>query len=314
MEIPSKQTKATGMAGIFYSGVKSLLPYFDLLLCIVFYSAQFIFLKAYQKATPDSIAFSLLFIAESSFFGMGAMLVLSGFRLTGAPLLILLAAALGVMTLTCDLSQIVSLRLGSAAVSTTFSMVGGIFIPFVFGIALLHESLSIIKLIALLLVCFSFLPEILSIRRGDRVGAVFLVLCFICFAANGAVSVISKTQADFFPRFSSENFMFFAYLFCLASALVVFAGMRTPPVRILRKAALPTHLYAFLFSVFNSLGNIFSLGAARTIDSSVQFPVISGGVIVVSAIFYRILFKEKQSLFNIVCMAFSIIAIALFLF
>lgn len=245
---------------------------------------------------------------------MAATLVLIRFRVSFDFLLILLAASLGIMLISCDLSQIISLRYGSAAVSTTFSMVGSIFIPFAFGVFFLHENISAVKITALILVCFSFLPEIALIQKGSRLGAIFLALCFVCFVSNGAVSVISKSQADFFPRFTSENFMFFAYFFCLAAAVIVFASMRTQPFSLLRRAAPRTHIFAFLFSIFNSLGNIFSLEAARVIPSSVQYPVISGGVIVISAVFYRVIFKEKLSAFNTACLLISIVAIVLFLF
>ena len=48
-----------------------------------------------------------------------------------------------------------------------------------------------------------------------------------------------------------------------------------------------------LYAVCNGLGNIFSLNCAKTMDASIQFPVISAVVIVLGALFGWLIYREK---------------------
>lgn len=284
----------------------------DLFLSILLFSLQFVFAKLYQKKLDDGIASQMAFVTISSL--SGALLALPFCRYSGRfdPLSLLFAVLFGLSAAACDIFQLKAMRRGSAAVTTMFIMIGSIFLPFLFGVCFLDEKLGVFKITALVLLCFIFLPEAFSLRKGGRIGLLFLLCCLVCFFANGVVSIFSKMQADLPGALSTNDFMLCAYLACAAfTAVFLFAGRRGP-VQMKRSLTPGLLLPAVCYSGCNFAGNVFSLRAAGLMPSSVQFPVSSGCIVVVSALLYFLIFREKQSAFHIVCMAVSLLSIFFF--
>ena len=62
------------------------------------------------------------------------------------------------------------------------------------------------------------------------------------------------------------------------------------------------------------MGNFLHLKAAATVPASVQFPIVSGGVIVLSALVSRLVFREKVSLREWIAIGGSFVATFLFMY
>lgn len=67
------------------------------------------------------------------------------------------------------------------------------------------------------------------------------------------------------------------------------------------------------YAVCNALGNIFSLRCAVTMDSSIQFPILSGVVIFMGAVFGWLFFKERITKPTIISLTLIVIGISLFM-
>ncbi|MBO4933060.1 MAG: hypothetical protein J6I42_12845, partial [Clostridia bacterium] len=67
------------------------------------------------------------------------------------------------------------------------------------------------------------------------------------------------------------------------------------------------------FSVCNTLGNLFSLRCMVTMDASIQFPILSAVVIVLTALFGRMFFGEKITKGSAVSLIMSVAGIGLFM-
>ena len=63
-----------------------------------------------------------------------------------------------------------------------------------------------------------------------------------------------------------------------------------------------------------SAGTLFLLLAARSVPASVQYPVVSGGVIVLSALTSVVVFKDKLSIREIIAIAGAFVSTVLFAF
>lgn len=78
-------------------------------------------------------------------------------------------------------------------------------------------------------------------------------------------------------------------------------------------------LYGYLvivsgaYAVCNTLGETFNLYCMRSMDASIQFPVLSAVVIVMGAIFGRLFFKEKISKDSALSLILSVIGVAVFM-
>ena len=67
------------------------------------------------------------------------------------------------------------------------------------------------------------------------------------------------------------------------------------------------------YAVCNAMGNIFSLQCAVTMDSSIQFPILSGVVIFMTAVFGWLFFREKIGKSNLLSLALTLVGIGLFM-
>ena len=67
------------------------------------------------------------------------------------------------------------------------------------------------------------------------------------------------------------------------------------------------------YAVCNTLGNIFSLRCMVTMDASIQFPLLSAVVIVLTAVFGRVFFGEKFTTGSVLGLIMSAAGIGLFM-
>ena len=70
----------------------------------------------------------------------------------------------------------------------------------------------------------------------------------------------------------------------------------------------------FLIGATAYTGNFLHLAVAEKVPASVQFPLVSGGVIVLSAIVSRLIFKEKISKIEWVSVVGALVSTILFAF
>ena len=70
---------------------------------------------------------------------------------------------------------------------------------------------------------------------------------------------------------------------------------------------------AAAYTVCNVTGNLFSLRCMSYMDASIQFPLLSATVIVLTAVLSRIFFKEKFTGDTVLSLLFSVVGIALFM-
>ena len=98
------------------------------------------------------------------------------------------------------------LKYGSLSVFTVFLMLGGMMVPYLFGVFKLGEHINAPRIIGLVLMTISlFLPLIgtsekqkdadQKSKKSGRVLIIFAVLCFAVFMLNGLTSVFSKIHA-----------------------------------------------------------------------------------------------------------------------
>ena len=127
-------------------------------------------------------------------------------------------------------------------------------------------------------------------------------LALIVFAVYAAIAKIKKsaertTALDETQPVSAEN-----------SESVTVLGQLKP---FFKPKAI---LLCISLGVVMSAGTLFLLLAARSVPASVQYPVVSGGVIVLSALTSVVVFKDKLSIREIIAIAGAFVSTVLFAF
>ena len=147
----------------------------------------------------------------------------------------------------------------------------------------------------------------------------FILLCIAIFILNGLTGVIAKAYE---VSVNNPDEISFTVVSCFLTA--IFSSLILGFVLIKQKLKLKSEL-TFAFSpivffsilaigVFTHTGNFLHLKAAAHLPASVQFPMVSGGVIVCSAIVSAAIFKEEISKKEWVCVILACLSTLLFAF
>ena len=175
------------------------MDYMLLLLAVVCFAAQFAFTKLYEGAVQPGATASLVMLTVTSAMGALLFLAVSGFRLSFSAGSTLWALALAVIMIPYYMLGIKVLSLGSLAIYSMFMMLGGMLVPFFYGVLFLKEPVTLGKgLGTLLLTVCIILQAVLPAasagkqNKGDR--GLFFLLCVVIFFINGFTGVIAKAH------------------------------------------------------------------------------------------------------------------------
>ena len=284
-----------------------MFDYLLILLAVVCFTAQFVFTKLYERAVGQTATASLVMLSLASLMGALIFFFANGCRIAFSPVSLLWAVAFAVIMIPYYMIGIKVLSLGSLAIYSMFMMLGGMLVPFFYGILLLKESVSIGKLAGtVLLTAFIVLQAISQNGQGEedkkdgKKKTLFFVLCLVIFFINGMTGVIAKAHAVSAGAVDEKSF---TVIYCVMTALLSFSILlvscrknRKTKAEVLRLAFTkrPLAIVALLGAAAYG-GNFLQLLAADRVPASVQFPLVSGGVIVLSALVSVFLLGENLS-------------------
>ncbi len=315
--------------------------YLFLALACTLFSVQFIFTKSFSRGASSATHVGLWNGCVSALCAALIMFFLNGCRIEFNPSVIPLAIALALCVLAMSLCNIPAMRLGNLAVVALYLLVGGTVIPFVYGVLVLNEACSPLKIAAVILLVAAIVPNLLketgnkqpeSQGRGKAI--LFHLLGLILFTLNGTTCIITTSHSLHPDKISSGGFTMLWTFFQFALTLLVLIGYAlyrfvkgernafratlwdvgketptTPKVFFMLLGA------GFGYAAANGVANIFSQESlAAGTPSSVQFPIISGVVIILTAFFAKWFFKEKIDRYTAVSLVLNAVGSVLFMF
>ncbi len=324
---------------------------FSALILLVMY---FIANKLVQKRLGSGPAAALSYSCIRNFISALIMFMVYAFMFRGAPKLsgfsVTLAVLLSVFVCAYTIVGFRILGYGSVSVFTVFLMLGGMILPYIYGIIWLGEGAGIFRIIGIVLMVISlFFPLIGGtaggVNRTRREKIVFGFLCFLVFILNGAVSIVSKMHA---VKMSDKLDVLISFVFMCAFSNAVlslcalgvirfisyrkakvagniadgsvtddstadgkFSENAVNPISSLLRKVLP--LIA-LTAIFDGASFFFQQLGAGQVPASVMYPIMTGGSIVLSSLAGYIIFKEKLSKFAIIGLIITFASTFLFLF
>ena len=234
------------------------------------------------------------------------MLIISGFRVDITLFSFVMAVIYAVSGIAMTVFSMKAFAVANLSVYSVFSMLGGMLLPFVLGVGFYNEELSLFKIICCLLIVVSVL---LNIKKGaqDKKAIIYYMAVFVL---NGLAGVISKIhQSSDLPHSDSSGFMMLTSLVTVViCAVMLLIKYKTIPV--IKGKEL---LFASGYGVFNGVGNLFLLISLVHLPASVQYPLVTGGVMLFSTLISAIR-KEKISKKEYIAAAISFAASVLMAF
>lgn len=193
-----------------------------------------------------------------------------------------------------------ALKIGPMALTSiiaSFSLV----IPFVFGIIVLRENLSVYGIAGIMLLSLSII--ILNFKKESGLSIKWSFYSILTMIANGICSLIQKYHQIYFPGEYRNEFMISA----LTSVLLILIVM----LAIKHESKFKPSTKGFLAGAMNSASNYIVLYLAATENASVLFPMVSVTNVIAVWFIGKITFKETLRPLQMIGLLFGIASIIL---
>lgn len=265
---------------------------------VMLFSSQFLFNQKFQEQCGADLTSSMLFSLLSSICGFAVLFVINGFKTDFSLFSFLMGIVYSAVGLLYTFASIKAFEKVNLAAYSVFAMLGGMLIPSVFGIIFNGEEISLFKIL-----CYAFTVAALLFTVEFKGEKKYYALVFILNGLTGVISVIHQSNTAY-RIVDSISFLILAR----ASASIMCIPFCAKHFNSVRKMITKNSVvYSLGFAIFCGVGNLFVLIALKHLPASVQYPIITGGVMLVSLII-SIMRKENVNKKNAIATAIAFVS------
>lgn len=187
--------------------------------------------------------------------------------------------------------SLMSMSVGSMSYSVLFTYLG-MLIPALFGIIAYKQPVTKLQFIGLLIMLVTlYLGS--GIKKGEKINFKWLLFALGSFVMWGLIGVIQQVHQN--SEYSDEMTVFllwsFIFMTVIFGILYVFMPKNEKNFELKSKAAIPSVITGIIIGAVN----LINLYLSGKLPSIILFPILNGGVIVLSGAAALIIFKEKLS-------------------
>lgn len=164
-------------------------------------------------------------------------------------------------------------------------------IPVFYGILFLGETINTFMVLGLVFFAVSMFFVNFKSKSGEKFNFKWLLFIILSFITNGASATIQKMHQINYPSMYQSEFMFIG----MGIAAVIFFMLSIRHRGYVKPLFKSNWYVGALGGVCLGVVNYMVLVLAATLPSSVMFPVISAGSIVLLSIVSVVVYKEKLS-------------------
>ncbi len=304
--------------------------YIFILIALLLLSLQFTANKAYSSICGNTPKASMIFTTCSGFASAVIGLLysfVSHEKITVTPYSLLMATLIGIFCCTYLTIGLKIMELGSLSVFTMFLMLGGMLIPYLFGVIYLKEPVSVARIIGVVILILSLIFPVIARRDSGKSGKLFFILCLSVFLLNGGIGIVTKLhQVSDVTKSGTASFSFISniangVISAIILLIMILKSKKSQPVENTTKAAEPNSkklltvvLILVAYAFCNGVSYILQLISAEHLPASVMYPIMTGGSVVLSAVAGRVFFGEKPDKTSLMGLLLSFAATFLFLF
>ena len=210
---------------------------------------------------------------------------------------VILALIFAVINVCCTVFGFATLAIGNVATYNLVLMLGGMLVPFLYGVTLAGEPVTVPKAICMILITAALVIGT-ERKAGEKSARRALFYYAILFLLNGLACIVLSVHQTVPTPFGAVAvdtssftmlYMVFTSLLSLLTlgVLRLKEGKLSPPVK-----RGPDILLSAGYGVFYGLGNLISAFCLLHIETSAQFPILTGGSIILAGV-VGLFFKEK---------------------
>jgi len=282
--------------------------YSFIIISVILFGGCFALNDAYQRLRGNSLKISFQYSFVCSLASFVTLLAINGFRFEFTLFTLCMAVLSTLLGFGFTYCAFKALGIINLSLFSLFSMLGGMMLPFVQGIVFYSEAITIAKIVCFVFICIALL---LTVEKGEKTkGGIYYAGIFIL---NGMSGVLAKifTEAPFEKTSSTGYAMLGALSGVVLSGFVLVLFFRKkddiPPM------TWKSESVSALGGILNRISNLLLVIALAHVDASVQYPMVTGGVMIVSTLIC-FLGDKKPSRKEILSVALAFIGLlALFL-
>ena len=145
-----------------------MINYILIILAVICFAAQFAFTKVYESKIKQTLSTGLVLVTITSIVGFLLYLCVGGFTVEFSTYSLLMAFAMALIMLPYYIVSIKVLSLGSLAVYSMFMMLGGMLVPFLYGICFLAEEITWGKIVGCIVLAGSMILQSCGQEKETR--------------------------------------------------------------------------------------------------------------------------------------------------
>ena len=276
--------------------------------------------KSFQQKTESGIRHLMMYNLINASFGCVYFFIASGFTVDVNMLTFIYAVVYAITDIAMLSFQIFALECVSVSVVAVLAMSGSILIPSLFGIGYFGEAVTVRLVISsVLIVAASVLPFIRGKAEDKKLSWKTAFICAMVFLMNGAPVVQMQLYAKDTRVCSSLSY------FLLTNIMIVTVCATVLRFAILKKSFFSKNGRRELLGIYTlpQAANIGIRTAMMNITSVLQvvvlavvpasaYAVLNSSIILIGGFLVSLLvFKEKQSLGNVLAVILAIAAIVI---
>ncbi|MBR4934227.1 MAG: hypothetical protein IKZ03_07190 [Clostridia bacterium] len=274
-------------------------------IAVLMFSVQFFFTDRYEKGMGSGAASTFFYSLLTSVAGCICHFCVTGTNVGFTPFTFLIASATAVTYILFSYFSLKALGKINLSLYSVFSMLGGMMLPFVAGIVFYDEGITVGKIICIVLVMAALAFTI--DRDGQKGGTLYYIGIFVL---NGMSGVLAKIfdSAPYKTTDAASYSLWTAIIMTVISAVILI-----PMVKNLKRPRISELVYAFGGGAINQVANFLLVVSLAFIPASVQYPFITGGVMIASTVIAA-LTGQKPSKREIISVALSFIGLLALVF
>ena len=270
------------------------------LICLAtfMFSVQFVFNDVYQRGEGASVVTAMLFSGLTGLAGCVMLMLTSAdaFQYSFFSMgLAFISAAKNVLS--AYLSIIVLSR-ANLSVYSLYSMLGGMLLPFAYAIAFEGEAFTWQKGVCAALIMVALLMGVKGKDSSEadeqRGGSPLLwyLGVFVMNGLSGVFSTIHQRAGDIAVSASAYSLMERGWGLVICIIVLLICRVRGQAITL--KRPLRSIGSSMGYGLITTIANLILLIALLHVDASVQYPIVTGGVIVLSLMWDWILGKKPN--------------------
>ena len=311
----------------------SVTAYLFILTSTVLFSVQFAFTKKYQTAAGTGMRAAFFFNAVSPLaFGL-LLLLLDGCKWEITSFSVLMSFLWAVISNAITYFSIKALSLGSVSNYSLFLLGGGMILPAIYGAVWGKDAFGAYKVIGIFLILSAVCIKINRKEKADKTAFLCFFVLFVLNGLISILASIYQSDLPFFKPSETQFAIQRAFMtvavgtlafFCLtvqkvrtihnaqtiqalqttqaaqkvcpAQTVYIMQGEKTEKdKKICEKQYIKAAPWAVAGGLANGAANLLLLYSLLTLEPSLQYPIVTGGSILLSTVI-GIYFKEKPDL------------------